>query len=274
MPRVSRRAEQEMHGGGASVWAEITALGRIDGMVNLGQGFPDFPCSQAASNGAVLSLQVRTLRNFSGVRVRVQCRLPRRQEGTTSTRLSKGRRDARLLWPKCTNTNAAAHARPSPVHSVSNVRLACSYARLYPSRPLNAATEVCVMTSGTEALFCCIMALIDPGDEVVFFEPFFPWYDAQRPPGHYDTTTLTNTAPHDHQCGPRVAIERAMPVGGQVPAVHPVGGRDAKARSARAALVRSLVHRSTPSRPHATLPFTPLVLCMTGSALTVQSTHD
>ena len=184
-----------MHGGGASVWAEITALGRMDGMVNLGQGFPDFPCSQAASNGAVLSLQVRALRNFSGVCVRVQCRLPCRQEGTTSTRLSKGRRDARLLWPKCTNTNAAAHARPSPVHSVSNVRLACSYARLYPSRPLNAATEVCVMTSGTEALFCCIMALIDPGDEVVFFEPFFPWCDAQRPPGHYDTTTLTNTAP-------------------------------------------------------------------------------
>eukprot|EP00041_Stephanoeca_diplocostata_P010434 m.166070 g.166070 ORF g.166070 m.166070 type:complete len:298 (+) comp18146_c1_seq1:913-1806(+) len=32
------------------------------------------------------------------------------------------------------------------------------------------------MTSGTEALYAAIMAICDPGDEVVLFEPFFPWY--------------------------------------------------------------------------------------------------
>jgi len=34
-----------------------------------------------------------------------------------------------------------------------------------------------IVTSGaTEALLSVIMAYCDPGDEVIFFEPFFPWY--------------------------------------------------------------------------------------------------
>eukprot|EP00039_Didymoeca_costata_P023829 m.8468 g.8468 ORF g.8468 m.8468 type:complete len:399 (+) comp3903_c0_seq1:114-1310(+) len=41
---------------------------------------------------------------------------------------------------------------------------------------LDAETEVCVSTSGTEALYACAQALCDPGDEVIVFEPFFPWY--------------------------------------------------------------------------------------------------
>jgi len=41
---------------------------------------------------------------------------------------------------------------------------------------LDADKNVLVTTSGTEALFNAVQALCDPGDEVVLFEPFFPWY--------------------------------------------------------------------------------------------------
>ncbi len=33
-----------------------------------------------------------------------------------------------------------------------------------------------VTTSGTEGLYACMQAFLDPGDEVICFEPVFPWY--------------------------------------------------------------------------------------------------
>lgn len=36
--------------------------------------------------------------------------------------------------------------------------------------------RVLVTTSATEALYSSMQALVDPGDEVIVFEPFFPWY--------------------------------------------------------------------------------------------------
>lgn len=51
------------------------------------------------------------------------------------------------------------------------------YAQAYPgSRVLSADSEIVVTSSGTEALNSCVQALVDPGDEVVIFEPYFPWY--------------------------------------------------------------------------------------------------
>jgi histidinol-phosphate/aromatic aminotransferase/cobyric acid decarboxylase-like protein len=40
----------------------------------------------------------------------------------------------------------------------------------------NPETEVLVATSGTEALYNIMMALVNPNDHVIVFEPFFPWY--------------------------------------------------------------------------------------------------
>ena len=40
----------------------------------------------------------------------------------------------------------------------------------------NPDTEVLVATSGTEALYNIMMALLNPNDHVIVFEPFFPWY--------------------------------------------------------------------------------------------------
>ncbi|EDQ89794.1 uncharacterized protein MONBRDRAFT_24909 [Monosiga brevicollis MX1] len=40
----------------------------------------------------------------------------------------------------------------------------------------NPESEICITTSGTEALYCATQALINPGDHVIIFQPFFPWY--------------------------------------------------------------------------------------------------
>lgn len=36
--------------------------------------------------------------------------------------------------------------------------------------------QICVTLGGTEALNACTLGLINPGDIVLLFEPFFPWY--------------------------------------------------------------------------------------------------
>jgi N-succinyldiaminopimelate aminotransferase len=36
--------------------------------------------------------------------------------------------------------------------------------------------QVLVTTSATEGLYACMQAFLDPGDEVICFEPVFPWY--------------------------------------------------------------------------------------------------
>jgi aminotransferase len=42
--------------------------------------------------------------------------------------------------------------------------------------PLDANTQLCVTCGSTEAMISAIMAIIDPGDEVVVFEPFYENY--------------------------------------------------------------------------------------------------
>eukprot|EP00931_Biecheleriopsis_adriatica_P065611 TRINITY_DN40112_c0_g1_i1.p1 TRINITY_DN40112_c0_g1~~TRINITY_DN40112_c0_g1_i1.p1 ORF type:complete len:409 (+),score=79.65 TRINITY_DN40112_c0_g1_i1:52-1278(+) len=130
--RASKRVLNEARAGGASsVWAEITALGRQPGMINLGQGFPDFPCNKAATRAAQQVLEL------------------------------------------------GSHDQYSPIPGSARIQQALSalYRGMHPkSKALDPSSEVCVVTSGTEALYCAIMGLVDPGDEVVFFEPFFPWY--------------------------------------------------------------------------------------------------
>lgn len=108
-------------------------------MLNLSQGFPDYPCSRVAAHAA---------------------------------------RDALKL---------GHNDQYSPIPGTPRITKAISalYGRMYPkakafagseSLALDPSDEVCAVTSGTEALFCTVMGLVDPGDEVVFFEPFFPWY--------------------------------------------------------------------------------------------------
>ena len=51
-------------------------------------------------------------------------------------------------------------------------------ARTYPGWTVDPDTEVCVTCGATEALVAVTFALLDPGDEIVLFEP---WYENYRP---------------------------------------------------------------------------------------------
>ena len=52
--------------------------------------------------------------------------------------------------------------------------VAAFYSRRY-SAVLDPATEIVVCSSGQEALCSTFLSLLDPGDEVIIFEPFYPF---------------------------------------------------------------------------------------------------
>ena len=56
--------------------------------------------------------------------------------------------------------------------------IAAKTARTYPGWSVDPETELCVTCGATEALVAVTFALLDPGDEVVVFEP---WYENYRP---------------------------------------------------------------------------------------------
>src|SRR5262249_7496756 len=53
--------------------------------------------------------------------------------------------------------------------------IAAKSERLY-GFPVDPESEVCVTCGATEAMFSTIVALVDPGDAVVVFEPFYENY--------------------------------------------------------------------------------------------------
>ena len=119
--RLSQRAQAEASKGGAKVWSEIIALGRAPGMINLGQGFPDYSGHGKARTSAEEALKAGKSDQYAAV------------TGTDQLRSS----------------------------------IATLYNKMYPGAPrptgLDPATEVCVTTGGTEALFCAAMGLVSTG---------------------------------------------------------------------------------------------------------------
>ncbi len=138
MSRLSKRAHAEASTGGAKVWSEILALAK-PGVINLGQGFPDFSGHGTAREAALAALSSESGDQYTPI--------------TGSERLRRSLSDLyRVMYPEWPKASDGA------------------------GRALDPASEVCVTTSGTEAIYTAILGLVDPGDEVVFFEPFFPWY--------------------------------------------------------------------------------------------------
>jgi aspartate/methionine/tyrosine aminotransferase len=68
----------------------------------------------------------------------------------------------------------------APSHGTPRLRqaIADTFAHTY-GRQIDPDTEVTVTTGATEALQGAMLAFIDPGDEVIFFEPFYDAYPAQ-----------------------------------------------------------------------------------------------
>lgn len=153
--RLSHRARALAAGGGAAarVWEEVNALASQPGMVNMGQGFPDFAGSAVARDVASEALQggSAALNQYSP------------QPGLLALRES--------------------------IASFQTRRYGASY---------DAATEVIVTAGAQEGLAgrhtgnpavpalpnfiklwlvfaAAFAAFLDPGDEVLLFEPFYPF---------------------------------------------------------------------------------------------------
>jgi N-succinyldiaminopimelate aminotransferase len=111
-----------------SIFAEMSALAREMGAVNLGQGFPDFDGPDTAKAAAHAAIEA----------------------GHNQYAISAGEADLRAA--------IADHAM-----------------RFY-GQQVDPATEITVTSGASEALWCMAFAFIEPGDEVILFEPFFDTY--------------------------------------------------------------------------------------------------
>ncbi|MHA6494228.1 pyridoxal phosphate-dependent aminotransferase [Pseudomonas borbori] len=73
---------------------------------------------------------------------------------------------------------AAGHNQYAPMTGLPALReqVAAKIARCY-GRALDAETEVTITPGATQAIFCAIHALIQPGDEVIVFDPCYDSYE-------------------------------------------------------------------------------------------------
>jgi aspartate/methionine/tyrosine aminotransferase len=125
MPRISAKAG----GFTESVIREMSRLASAAGAVNLGQGFPDFPCPPELKDAAAEALHA-DLNQYA------------------ITWGAKPLRDA----------------------------IAAKTGRTYPGWEVDPETEITVTCGATEGMIAAFLAILDPGDEVIVFEPFYENY--------------------------------------------------------------------------------------------------
>jgi aspartate/methionine/tyrosine aminotransferase len=67
----------------------------------------------------------------------------------------------------------------APSHGIPRLRraIAADWLHRY-GRDIDADHEVTITTGATEAIFVAMLAFLDPGDEIIFFEPFYDAYVA------------------------------------------------------------------------------------------------
>jgi aspartate/methionine/tyrosine aminotransferase len=127
VPRTSAKAGRFTE----SVIRETFRLAARHGAINLGQGFPDYPCPPELKAAACAAIEADDNQ-----------------------------------YPMTFGTPALRAA------------IAEKTARTCPGWVVDPDTELCVTCGATEALVAVTFALLDPGDEVVLFEP---WYENYRP---------------------------------------------------------------------------------------------
>ena len=114
-----------------SVIRETFRLAAQYGAINLGQGFPDYPCPPELKAAACAAIDADD------------------------------------------NQYPMTYGTPE-----FRAAIAAKTGRTYPGWMIDPDTELCVTCGATEALVAVAFALLDPGDEVVMFEP---WYENYRP---------------------------------------------------------------------------------------------
>ena len=130
--RLSSRGQALASGGGAAaaVWESVNALAQQPGMINMGQGFPDFSGSKVARLAAAAAIK----------------------EGSAIQN----------------------QYSPQPGHLSLRQSVSSFVQRRYDAE-YDAASEVAITAGGQEALAAAFLTFLEPGDEVVIFEPCYPF---------------------------------------------------------------------------------------------------
>ena len=147
-----------------TVWQEFSPLSNQYSSINLGQGFPDWEPPQFVVDNMIAS--VSSSSSSSSV------------SSTTTTNDNDVDNNVNAILP---GRSANQYAR-----SYAHMPLANALADIYTKRwkdyvtcPIDPNTQIATATGCTNVLYCTIQGLINPGDEVILFEPAFDIYSSQ-----------------------------------------------------------------------------------------------
>jgi aspartate/methionine/tyrosine aminotransferase len=129
--------------GPGALWAEITALSRQEGVIDIGQGYPDFGSNSIAKQSAkrAISMDEKTISgDVPDARANQYAPIPGTADMLDTVK--------RYYRDTARNVSSVDESRDSSL----------------------------VTTSATEGLYVVFRALLNKGDEVMTLSPFFPWY--------------------------------------------------------------------------------------------------
>ena len=108
--------------------------------------------------------------------------------------------------------------------------IAAKTQRFYPSWAVDPETDITVTCGATEGMIAAMMAVLDPGDEVVVFEPFYENYGPDAILSGAVPRYVTSTSPTG-----RSTLMSCVPLSGRAPAAWCSTRRTTRpARSSRA----------------------------------------
>ncbi|MEO6955690.1 MAG: pyridoxal phosphate-dependent aminotransferase [Antricoccus sp.] len=91
----------------------------------------------------------------------------------------------------------AGHNQYPPAYGIAELRTAIAYHQKdFYQQSLDPDTEILVTTGATEALAASLLALLEPGDEVIAFEPYYDSYVAMISLAGATRRNVTLRAPH------------------------------------------------------------------------------
>lgn len=101
-------------------------------------------------------------------------------------------------WVKKLALNTIQAGKNQYAPSMGSLSLRQAVSKQYQSHyqlEYDANSEICITNGATEAIFCTIMALINPGDEVIILEPFYDSYLASIQMAHGVAIPVTLKSP-------------------------------------------------------------------------------
>ena len=129
--------------GPGALWAEITALSRQEGVIDIGQGYPDFGSNAIAKQSAkrAISMDEKTISgDVPDARANQYAPIPGTRDMLDAVK--------RYYRDTARNVSSVDESRDSSL----------------------------VTTSATEGLYVVFRTLLNKDDEVMTLSPFFPWY--------------------------------------------------------------------------------------------------